>query len=330
MQQFTGLEWIKISIANAYGLDKLTWDERLQWVDKKSDRLDFFTKTAAEPLLYQKGLNALADALAGIPTGFIMGLDATQSGLQIMASLIGCITTARNVNLVDTGKREDAYGMVAGVMNKCPGVDVTRSVIKSPTMTTFYGSKAEPRNVFGEGTPALKEFYLTLNKELPGACECMGIMQSCWQSDALYHSWELPDKHVAKVRVMAMQQKKIEVDEMDHATFTHQAEVNEAQDEGLSLAANIVQSVDGYIGRCMKRLAEKQGFELLCIFDSFWASPNHMNKVCENYRNIMAAIADSTLLQDILNAITGSPNGKLEKNDEGLGDLIRKSQYALS
>lgn len=328
MQKFTGLEYVKINIANHFGLDKLTWKERIDWVNSHEiEQLYAMVPDADEPMLMLKGINALEDALDGIPTGFIMGLDATASGLQIMACLMGCFKTAANVNLVNTGKREDIYQKGADVM-AIPGID--RAIVKKPIMTTFYGSLAQPKSVFGEGTPELKAFYEMLNQELPGAMECMRDIQSCWDPTALEYKWTLPDDHVAVMKVMVDQDFKIEVDELNHATFTYRTQINMPTETGLSLAANIVHSIDGWIVREMYRRANKQGFEILTIHDSFWCSPNHMNQLRQNYIDILAELADMPLLQNILNEVTKNPEGVVTKYSDKLSEYIRQSEYALS
>jgi len=54
-----------------------------------------------------------------------------------------------------------------------------------------------------------------------------------------------------------------------------------------------------------------------------------MNALRANYREIMAEIAESDLLADILNQITGM-NGTITKLSNRLPELIRQSNYALS
>lgn len=323
MQQLSPLEYIKIDAANQFGLDKETWDDRIKWFDKNLGAMK--PLEADEPLLFQKALNAYYDALSGTPTGFIMGLDATASGLQIMAALIGCHQTGKAVNLIDTGKREDVYSEIGKQMGK------ERVMVKYPIMTYFYGSRLVPESAFGE---LVNEFYEALEVKLPGAVECMNDMQECWQPDALEHKWTLPDGHTSKVKVMVPVDKKIEIDEMEnangnHATFTHRAYINTPKETGLSLAANIVHSIDGYVVREMFRKAEEQGFELLAIHDSFWASPNYMQNVRENYVQILADIADSDLLQGILRQVTNSQVEYIKLSDN-LAPFILKAEYALS
>jgi hypothetical protein len=326
MNKYSPLEYIKISVANAYGLGRENWDVRLDAFDSmwNSSNTDHFIETAKEPLLMQKGLRAYSDAINGIPTGYIMDLDATASGLQIMACFIGCPTTAKAVNLINTGNREDPYGAVAIEM------DEERDFCKDPTMTHFYGSKAQPKKVFGEDTPELELFYDTLNKLLPGAMECMDDMQESWQHDALVNSWTLPDGHTASVKNMIAVDKPIEIDELNHSRFTHRLYENQAQDYGVSLAANIVHSVDAYVVREMYRMAKMQGFELLTIHDSFWASPNYMQNVRENYLKILIDIANSNILQGILRQITGNPNLEYVKVSKNLGELMVDAEYPLS
>ena len=329
MRHFTGRQYVHIDIANQYGLDKFTWQKRLDWVQDNMLQLDQLAVSADCPVLYRKAVRASCDARTRNPTGYIMGLDATASGLQIMAALSGCHKTAEQVNLINTGKREDVYGNVAKQMNLLPGVMVSRDIIKKPLMTTFYGSKARPKQIFGDGTSELLAFYEILNRDLPGAMQLMDIMQSCWNPMATEYRWTLPDDHEVVAKVMATVDKKIEVDELHHATFTHRAYINIPQDFGLSLAANIIHSIDGWIVREMLRGCHNMGFQMAPIHDSFWCHPNHMNTIRELYGNLLITIADSNMFQDIMNQITGQ-NGVYTKLSNDLSLEIMNAEYLLS
>ena len=46
MQTFTGYQYIKIDVANHFGLDKETFEDRIQWVDTHIDDLEDFTTSA--------------------------------------------------------------------------------------------------------------------------------------------------------------------------------------------------------------------------------------------------------------------------------------------
>jgi DNA-directed RNA polymerase len=325
MDLYSGFEYVQIAVANAYGYDKLTWDKRIEWVDKFNiQELKDCSMIAKEPILFRKAVRALEDAHKKKETGFIMGLDATASGLQMMAVLMGCKKTAARVNLVDTGSREDVYTFIKNKM----GADVPRDNIKQAIMTFFYGSLLEPQRVFPDPKELAKLFEL-LDLYVPGATQCMELMQSCWMKGALVHECTLPDGHKNRVRVFSIEDKKIEVDELDHAVFTHRGKVYQPQDSGLCLAANITHGVDGYVARQMSRRADEQGFDMLSIHDSFWAHPNNMNKVRMNYNEEMAKIAESTLLQDMLREVTGY-EGTINKLSTDLGDYVRQANYSLS
>jgi hypothetical protein len=202
---------------------------------------------------------------------------------------------------------------------------------------------------------------------------------------------------------------RIEVDELDHASFTYEYYENVGSKAGLSNAANVTHSVDAYILRCMHRrcnydreiaeyaaelieiemlerimgtqrvistpsgkagyyvcqyerssvpdvvimpyldeeniqklsqahlvslaeiingMLQYEPFELVTIHDEFKAHANNMNWVRWQYKEIMATLADSNLLDDILSQIHGTP-GTFNKLSSNLGDKIRKSNYAL-
>jgi hypothetical protein len=329
MQQLTPFEYILIDIANCYGLDKYSWNDRIAWVKDNEANLEELAIDADDPYLYLKAIRAKYDAEMGIATGYMIGLDATQSGLQIMACMSGCRTTAKNTNLINTGEREDFYIKVTDTMNILSLGGYTREDIKPPVMTVFYGSIAEPIKVFGEDTPELAAFYATLEQECPGPMEMMEDIKKCWNSNALVHSWVLPDGHTAYVPVKVSVSKKIEVAELNKATFTYVTEINEPSDYNIPLIANVVHSLDAYVVREMVRMAHAQGFEMVTIHDAYFASPNHIQKVRENYVVILADIASKDILGDIMGQLLGEPV-KYTKLSNNLAKEILQSEYALS
>lgn len=116
MQTFTGKQYLKIDIANNYGLDKLTWYERIRWFDQHELLLDDLIPTAKEPALFYAGVKAYREVEAGLPIGYMISLDATSSGLQLLAALTGDNLAAQLCNVINTGTREDAYNLVYGHM----------------------------------------------------------------------------------------------------------------------------------------------------------------------------------------------------------------------
>lgn len=79
----------------------------------------------------------------------------------------------------------------------------------------------------------------------------------------------------------------------------------------------------------MVRKANQQGFDLLTIHDAFFASPNHMQKVRQNYVEILARLASMDLLGDIFSKLIGEPV-KYKKLSKDLSKDILESEYALS
>lgn len=147
-----GLENLKIYTANCYGLDKLSYNQRLEWTNNNLDKiisvpnlseykLDFnymsqgidtmstnfynFMMEADEPLLFLSCCVELKNYYAN-PTVFLsrlpVYLDATCNGLQHLSTMINDTNLAKFVNLVNSNKDEipkDVYlHMVSFVNNK--------------------------------------------------------------------------------------------------------------------------------------------------------------------------------------------------------------------
>jgi hypothetical protein len=320
----TNIDNLKIAIANHAGHDKMTWSDRIDWFDKQNDQ--FETADWDEPILGRKAINAYQDTINGESTGYVMSLDATASGLQIMSALTGCIKTARACNMINTGKREDLYTMISDEMNtKLSLVDyVDRKLVKQPIMTHYYNSKVVPAEAFNEAQ--LDVFYKVLDNAFEGAEALMETVNSFWNYDTDVHTWTLPDGHVARVPVVEMADTRIEVDELEHRTFTYRYAKQQPSTNFKSLVANIIHSVDGYIAREMVR---RSTFDLVHIHDCFVFSPEYMQDVSQLYRLIMVEIADSNLLSDILSEIRGEYI-EVNKLTNTLSAEIAKSEYMLS
>lgn len=329
MKYFTPIEYLHIDIANCYGLGRNNWEDRLEWTADNLHDLEAQDADAKHPILYRKAVRALRLVEAGQTTNHIMGLDASASGLQIMAAMMGCHVSATAVNLVNTGNCEDIYENMASYMRSKGAANVTREDAKSPVMTTFYGSTAVPRNAFGDGTSELKLFYQALLEKLPGAYELMLLIQGQWRADAHFYEWTLPDGHVAHVPVTQVVDQKIEVDEWDHMQFVQRMEITKNQVRGRSLAANVVHSMDAWVARSMVTMASKQGFWLAPIHDCFYASPKYMNQVRANYVELLRWIANGDRISPIMSQIMGKPvTVKRRSND--LGRHIAEAEYPLS
>lgn len=255
MQTFTGWQYLLIDAANAYGLDKDTFDVRIQYIESNLDDLEALADKADNKALYLKAVQAIRKAQKGIPTGHLVGLDGVCSGMQIMSAITGCEAGGRATGLIDTGKRPDAYTEVTQTMNQMlpSGIEVQRDRAKRATMTSLYGSKAEPKKLFGEDTPELHAFYEAMTTVAPGAWTLLHVLMDSWQVNALSHEWKLPDGFDARIKVMQQCEVRIEVDELDHSTFTYYYDENIGSEKGISLAANVVHSIDAYVLRSVHR-----------------------------------------------------------------------------
>lgn len=337
MQLFSPKQYLEIAIANHYGLDKKTWQERLDWFDmvglaafNSKKLMEIYTKGASEPMMFRKMVNQYNNAMHGLKVDGLVSLDATASGVQILGALTACRKTCQRTNLIDDGIRHDLYGESSEYMNTF-SLNTTRDDLKQPVMTVFYGSTEQPKLLFGKGSNELKTFYKFLEDELTGAYEAMADIANCWNPEALEHSWPLPDGHRVIVKVMEQETKRIEIDELGGSTFSYVYYANKASDYGRSLAANVVHSVDGYIVREMIRRAAEAGFKLLTIHDSFWCHPNYCNEMRQNYNDIMAEICEMDLLSTILSEITGDELEVVALSDrKKLAAEIRNANYALS
>lgn len=251
MDLFTAREYLKIDIANSFGLDKLDWKDRIFWFDANEHRLLPLMAQAEDPALYFAGITAWADVLAGKPIGYTVSLDATSSGLQLLAVLTGDRKAAEICNVVDVGKRMDAYTAVYDYMlTKMGGISkIKRDDTKKAIMTALYGSTAMPKQVFGEGEQ-LAIFIQSMNDLAPAVWELNEAFLSMWDPTVSLHEWILPDNFHVKVKVMSAISEPVQ---FLNEPFEIISTVNMPTESGRSLGANTTHSLDGMIVREMTR-----------------------------------------------------------------------------
>jgi hypothetical protein len=416
MTFYTGWQYLLIDAATQFGHDKMTFGDRIEWTEANLPDLETLVELADTKPLYIKAVMAIRKAQQGIPTGHLVGMDGSCSGIQMMSVLTACIDGANSTGLVDPDRRADAYSECTVLMNKLldgDKVQVTRKEAKQALMTVFYGSKAQPKLLFGPDTPELEAFYAAAQQMAPGPWELLQELLASWQSDALEHSWVLPDGFHARIKVMLKQSTRIKVEELDYASFTYEYYANEpipiGHQKSKANAANVVHSVDAYVLRSMhrrcnydrevvnkarallsqERINRRMGLprtatqltgkaayyveqykrstvadvvilphldadsiqlisdehlesllyavngmlqyrpcELVTIHDEFKSHPNNMNWVRWQYKEILAEIAESRLLDDLLTQIYKT-SGSFTKMSTNLSDYIRQSNYGL-
>jgi DNA-directed RNA polymerase len=164
----TGLQWLKIHLANLYGYDKASLRDREQFADK---HLEEIYDSATNPLGGNRWWSKADDPWQCLaccvelknaldspePTRYVSHLpihqDGTCNGLQHYAALGGDRAGASQVNLEPSDKPQDIYTGVAELVKEMVAEDarkgnphakfidgkITRSVVKRTVMTNVYG-----------------------------------------------------------------------------------------------------------------------------------------------------------------------------------------------
>lgn len=164
----SGLRWLKIHVANVFGYDKYSFEEREKFVDTHMEEV---FDSAENPLdgdkWWMKGENPWQTLAACMELNEAMSMpdardyishlpvhqDGTCNGLQHYAALGGDVEGARQVNLVPSDRPQDVYSRVLNIVQGYVDADakkgnqtaillqdkLVRKVIKQTVMTNVYG-----------------------------------------------------------------------------------------------------------------------------------------------------------------------------------------------
>ncbi|KRR22168.1 DNA-directed RNA polymerase [Bradyrhizobium retamae] len=173
----SGWYWLRVNGANRFGHDKVSYDDRVKWVDEQQE---FFLRAANDPMSHTEvwgnadkpwqflawlfeyrdalALEALGHDIGSYRSRIPVGRDGTCNGLQHFSAMLRDETGGTYTNLVPMAVPADIYSAVARVCTKAlrneqadpfgwlPYIDahgegtVPRKLAKRPVMTLPYGS----------------------------------------------------------------------------------------------------------------------------------------------------------------------------------------------
>jgi len=247
LQTLTGTEYLKCEIACKQNklLEKVNWSQRLFYFDSLDLDDEDIYKKASNPVGLRAATQAYLSAMKGEPTGYMITLDASSSGLQYLSLLVSCPTSWQLCG-GDINNCIDAYITIYGAMDLNGAL--TRKQVKDAIMTSLYGSISTPEEVFKEH---IDIFYETMELMAPGAWDLNISLQELWNEiSGSTYSWVLPDNFHACIET---KNKEIQVFSFLGQEHKLTVEVNGRPDFHKGLGPNLIHSVDGMVVREMLR-----------------------------------------------------------------------------
>jgi hypothetical protein len=225
----TPREWLLADVARCYGLDKATWQERLEWARNHTS----WEMGAAEPFLYESALLASQSA----STGHLISLDATASGIQCLSLMAQDPVSAAAVNL-GTDEVNNPYRRVQEHM----GAHYPYDRVKKAVMTSFYESVATPLQLFGDD---YDKFVQAARAMLPGPWLMKEAISSCMTFKDFY-SWTMMDGFNVNMEVTTPVECTMDIGEGHQVTWVEHRRANVATK---GLTANVTHSLDALVLR---------------------------------------------------------------------------------
>ena len=177
----TAVDWLKFHVATQYGLDKEPIANRIKWTEEHHNLIEQIVKdpinnlheweVADEPWQFLAACEEYYACVIDCSrhyTGLPIAVDATCSGLQILAGLARDASTAKLVNVLPSDKPQDAYKVIAEASKpnipECLHAVWDRKCTKRTVMTVPYNAK--PFSNRGYIRDALAEKNVEVHKDV--------------------------------------------------------------------------------------------------------------------------------------------------------------------
>ena len=352
-------QWLAFQVATTYGRDKDTWDERQEWVMKN---LTLISHVANDPIRFRPEWEVAEEPwqfLAACEeyyncvvmqrrrcTGLPIAIDATCSGLQILAGLASDKSTAQLVNVLPSDRPQDAYKAVAE--HSKPEIPERlrpywdRKATKRSVMTIPYNAKPYSNRTYirdalkekgveieqDELTQAVKAVREAMDSIVPGPMAVMkwienevsSIVREGLKKGGVVLEWETPSGFIVHQRLMKhnVQQLRLQL------LGTCRVNITTEDEEKVSLvrhkaatAPNLIHSLDASL---LQMAAQKFDSPIATIHDSVLTRATDMSILSTLVRETyMDLFSNSNYLNDFAAAIGAKTDppiiGDLEPSD---------------
>ena len=352
-------QWLAFQVATTYGRDKDTWDERQEWVMKN---LTLISRVANDPIrcrpeweIAEEPWQFLAACEAYYHcvlahtrrmSGHMIAIDATCSGLQILAGLAADRSTAELVNVLPSDRPQDAYKAVAELSK--PNIPKRirpywdRKATKRSVMTIPYNAKPYSNRTYirdalkvkgidiekDELTQAVKAVREAMDTIVPGPMAVMkwiesevsSIVRAGLKKGVVILEWETPSGFIVHQRLMKRNTQQLRLQLLGNCKIN----ITTEDDEQVSVvrhkaatAPNLIHSLDASL---LQMASEKFNAPIATIHDSVLTRATDMTRlsslVRETYMNLFS---NNNYLKDFAASIGAKTEppiiGDLEPSD---------------
>ena len=352
-------QWLAFQVATTYGRDKDTWDERQEWV---MSNLTLISRVANDPIRCRPDWEAAEEpwqflaaceayyhcvlAHTRRTTGHMIAIDATCSGLQILAGLAADQSTAQLVNVLPSDRPQDAYKVVAELSKPHIPERIRpywdRKATKRSVMTIPYNAKPFSNRTYirdalkekgieiekDELTQAVKAVRDAMDSIVPGPMAVMkwiekevgSIVKAGLKTGGVVLEWETPSGFIVHQRLQKRNVQTLQLQLLGRCsvniTTEDENQVSLVRHKAAT-APNLIHSLDASL---LQMASQKFSEPIATIHDSVLTRATDMTKLSELVRETyMDLFSNTDYLKDFAAAIGAETEppiiGDLEPSD---------------
>jgi DNA-directed RNA polymerase len=327
--------WLAFQVATTWGLDKATMAERMVWVEENFTLISRVARDpisslsdwegADEPWLFlaacEEYYYCVIDASRS-HTRLPVAVDATCSGVQILAGLARDASAARLVNVLPGDEPQDAYRVVAEAsMDDIPvrlREHTDRKTTKRTVMTLPYNSKPHSNRTYireayqsagvepekDELTTVVKAVRKAMKEVLPGPMEVMEWIEKevalAIKAGKTELSWTTPSGFVVHQKFMKPEVERVKLMLLGSVTKTNvktgDSDKVDLQHHKNATSPNLIHSLDASL---LHLSAIRFNAPLALIHDSVLCRATDMHVLSELVRETyMYLFAENDYLKD--------------------------------
>jgi len=336
-----GLKAIYVHTANVCGMDKVSLNDRIEWVKAQDfeaindfeDVIQHFPKAdtfqATVAILEIKRILALDIDPATATSNLVCHQDGTCNGLQHMAAITGSRVTAESVNCTAStwaDLPQDIYGIISkdAADNSTAEVHALiakygRDMAKNPVMIVGYGAGklTVQRNTakflikHGESTEfadEIGEMYMDALESKAAAVKSFtsaitSRMEESMQAGLTSVQWVSADGFVCDIEYTDIEEHRVRAGNFNCIKPHTDVQLDEIKTRG-AMAPNLIHSVDS---THLRMVVNACNHSLVTVHDSVGSHPSTYFATAQVIREQFVAVHDYDIMTEFTNAIGADP-----------------------